>query len=230
MKHLLMTTIAAVVLVGCGESQQPEPPTAKAPDISIYEAAKEGNIEAVKQHIAAGTDINQYAPNTESSALYIASLEGHYEIAKLLLGNEADVNLGITGVYGITISPLDISTSFGYDKISDLLRQNGGKHGSIIGAVEADNYEAAKDFIELEADLNVTDYKRQTAIYLVKSKEMAELLIENDIDINFRDIGFNTPLSYFQSKAKLAKKEEQKLLSEIADLLRKHGGKTGKEL
>ena len=66
MKHLLLTTIAAVVLVGCGESQQsapapeakPEPPTAKAPDISIHDAAGDGNIEAVKQHIAAGTDVD----------------------------------------------------------------------------------------------------------------------------------------------------------------------------
>ena len=57
MKHLLLTTIAAVVLVGCGESQQavppaeakPEPPTAKAPDIPIHKAAEDGNIEAVKQ-------------------------------------------------------------------------------------------------------------------------------------------------------------------------------------
>jgi hypothetical protein len=30
MKHLLTTTIAAVVLVGCGESQQQEPPSVKA--------------------------------------------------------------------------------------------------------------------------------------------------------------------------------------------------------
>ena len=76
MKHLLLTTIAAVVLVGCGESQQstpapetkpdepvaeasqPEQPTAKAPDISIHDAAIKGNIEAVKQHLAAGTDVN----------------------------------------------------------------------------------------------------------------------------------------------------------------------------
>ena len=76
MKHLLLTTIAAVVLVGCGEAQQsvpapeaqpvepiaeaakPEPPTAKAPDISIHDAAEKGNIEAIKQHIAAGTDVN----------------------------------------------------------------------------------------------------------------------------------------------------------------------------
>ena len=75
MKHLLLTTIAAVLLVGCGESQQSsslveaepvaeaaqtEPPPAKseAPDISIWDAAADGNTEAVKQHLAAGVDVN----------------------------------------------------------------------------------------------------------------------------------------------------------------------------
>ncbi len=74
MKHLLLTTIAAVVLVGCGESQQsapapeakpvepvaeaapPEPTTAKAPDISIREAVKTGNIEAVKLRLPPFSD------------------------------------------------------------------------------------------------------------------------------------------------------------------------------
>ena len=49
MKHLLLTTIAAVLLVGYGPS---------APDISIWEAAGDGNIEAVKQHLANGADVN----------------------------------------------------------------------------------------------------------------------------------------------------------------------------
>ena len=49
MKHLLLTTIAAVVLVGWGPS---------TPDISIHDAAEDGNIKVVKQHIAAGTDVN----------------------------------------------------------------------------------------------------------------------------------------------------------------------------
>ena len=57
MKHLLLTTIAAGLVVGCATTQQPEPPTAEAPDISIHKAAEEGNIEAVKQHLAAGTDV-----------------------------------------------------------------------------------------------------------------------------------------------------------------------------
>jgi len=49
MKHLLLTTIAAVVLVGC---------CAKAPAISIHDAAALGNTEAVKQHLAVGVDVN----------------------------------------------------------------------------------------------------------------------------------------------------------------------------
>ena len=67
MKQILLTTIAAVLVVGCTTTQQPDPPTAKAPDISIHEAAMQRNIEAVKQHIAAGADVsakdvNGYTP------------------------------------------------------------------------------------------------------------------------------------------------------------------------
>jgi len=49
----LVSIVAAVVLVGCGQSQPTKPQTTKAPDISIHKAATFGNIEAVKQHLAA---------------------------------------------------------------------------------------------------------------------------------------------------------------------------------
>ena len=49
MKHLLLTTIATVLLVGCGNPEA---------DRALLEAAIDGNIEAVKQHLAAGTDVN----------------------------------------------------------------------------------------------------------------------------------------------------------------------------
>ena len=57
MKQILITTIAAMLLVGCC-TPPPELLTAKAPDISIHEAAMQRNLEAVKQHIAAGADVN----------------------------------------------------------------------------------------------------------------------------------------------------------------------------
>ena len=87
MKHLLITTIAAVLLVGCGKAQQsvppaeakptepvaeasqPEPPTAKAPDISIHEAAALGNIEAVKHFLDSGTDVNAKRSEEHTSEL-----------------------------------------------------------------------------------------------------------------------------------------------------------------
>ena len=93
MKQLLIT-IAAVVLVGCGESQQPaaEPEVkliervdgAKAPDISIGEAAESGNIEAVRQHIAAGTDVNAADADKYGTPMKRAFSKGHNEIVSLL--------------------------------------------------------------------------------------------------------------------------------------------------
>ncbi len=80
MKLILLKTIAAVVLVGCGES---------VPDISIHDAiVLGGDIEAVKQHLAAGTDVDAKDMNGETSLTW-AAYSGHKEIAELLLANGA---------------------------------------------------------------------------------------------------------------------------------------------
>ena len=211
MKPLLLTTIAAVVLVGCGP---------KAPDISIQEAAEEGNIEAVKQHLAAGTDVNEYSIG-EDSALYLASFEGHFEIVELLLANGADVNLGFKGMGQIIpVSPLDISTSFDYPKISDLLRKNGGKHASIHGAAEGGDIDSVKDFLASGVDVDAVDAYKQTALHVAKTMEIAELLLSKGADINFKS-NLGTPL--FNHKYGDNNKE-------IIDLLKKNGGKTQWEL
>ena len=145
--HLLLTTIAAVALVGCGGS--------------IHEAVHYGNIEAVKQHIAAGTDVNAKDKYGESPLLFAATF-GHKEIAELLIANGADVN---TKIDKIGMTPLHIATGQGY-------------------------------------------------------KEIVELLIAKGADVNAKDVGGKTPLDWAIRRHH----------HEIADLLRKHGGKTGEEL
>ncbi len=54
MKHLLLTTIAAVLLVGCATMQsQEKTPKVEPPSISIHKAASIGDIEAVRQQLEA---------------------------------------------------------------------------------------------------------------------------------------------------------------------------------
>jgi len=84
MKHLLLTTIAAVVLVGCGG-----PPEV---DRALHKAAGAGNIEAVKQHLAAGADVDVKGGFMKGAPLHFAAGNGHKEIAELLIAKGADVN------------------------------------------------------------------------------------------------------------------------------------------
>lgn len=123
MKHLPIT-IVAVLLVGCVKS---------VPEISIYDAAEQGDIAAVKQHIAAGTNVNGFLGGW--SCLDRASHKGYIEIARLLINNEADVNSRIEGLFEHPgKSPLDYSTESKHKEISKLLRQHGAKTSDELDA------------------------------------------------------------------------------------------------
>ena len=121
MKHLLLTTIAAVLLAGCG------PP--KPPDISIWEATAKGNIEAVKQHLVAGTDVNT-KNRMGWTPLHNAAVSGEKETVELLISSGADVNAKDKD--GAT--PLDGAIAFKHIEIADILRKHGGKTGEELKA------------------------------------------------------------------------------------------------
>ena len=193
MKYLI-TTIAAVVLVGCG------------PSISIHEAVQDGNIEVVKQHLAAGTDVNGtdvHAMNPDGwTPLQLAAYEAYRDYAeknviiKLLIAQGADVNAKTEG--GDT--PLHFAASMGHKEIAELLIANG-------------------------ADVNAKSQHEHTPLHFAArtgEKEVAGLLIDKGADVNAASRNGKTPLDlvteikYFDTK--------------FADLVRQHGGKTSEEL
>ena len=131
MKQLLIT-IVAVVLVGCATTESHVLPSAKAPDISIQEAARTGNIEAVKQHLAAGTDVNQKCDQMRWTPLHYAVFGGQKDVAEILIANGADVNAKNFQ----SKSPLDFAVKYKQPELADLLRKHGAKTGEELKAEE----------------------------------------------------------------------------------------------
>ena len=115
MKQLLLTTIAAVLLVGCG------------PTMSIHEATEVGNIEVVEQHLAAGADVNAKS-KTGRTPLHNAATQGHKEIAELLIEKGADLNAKDND----DGTPLDWAMQ--HPETAALLRKHGGKTGEELKA------------------------------------------------------------------------------------------------
>jgi ankyrin repeat protein len=245
MKHLLLTTIAAVLLVG----------TAFAGP--IHDAARKGDIEAVKQHLAAGRNVNA-KDDKGRTPLHRAAREGHKEVAELLIAAGADLNTkdkegktplyhaarwGHTNIAALLIAagadvnakddkgrtPLD--RAVGYTEIVALLRKHGGKTSeelnALIDAAEAGNIEAVKQHLAAGMDVNAKDEDGVTPLHeaaLWGHNEVSELLIANGAEVNA--IIVSGP---YQGKTPLDLAIRHKK-NETADLLRKHGGRTAEVL
>jgi hypothetical protein len=124
MKHILITTIAAVVLVGCATPTQPS-------NSPLFDAIKKGDIEAVKQHLDAGADVNARI-RFKPGGLSILKMNAHLDRA----------------ILGYKVTPLDLAISrkisqhadyiqgskVDHPEIANLLRKHGGKT-----SVELDN-------------------------------------------------------------------------------------------
>ena len=109
MKHLLLTTIAAVLLVGCKST-------------SIHKAAADGNIEAVKQHLAAGAEVDAKDDEFVATFLHWAAAGGQNEIVELLINNGANVNAN-DNLDGMT--PLHLAAREGHMETAELLIAEG---------------------------------------------------------------------------------------------------------
>ena len=94
----------------------------------FHVAANDGHIEGVKQHLAAGTDVNA-ADENGWTALHQAAFKGRKEIAELLIAKGADVNAKDSTDGGTPLDMAEASWSPNGNEIADLLRKHGGKSG-----------------------------------------------------------------------------------------------------
>jgi len=98
----MMMVAALLILSSCGSNQEKSDSskkeaetsevTVKAPNMDIHTATLLGDLDAIKQHIAAGSDLNEKEPSMGSTPLISAAVFGKTEIARALIEGGADVN------------------------------------------------------------------------------------------------------------------------------------------
>jgi len=283
MKQLLIT-IAALVLVGCGEPRQsisPEEtnsivefdvsgdtnsfgqiPISKSlieliEKTSIFEAAEQGNIAIVKHHLSNGADVNIKSEDG-STLLDFAAMCCSYEITELLVSKGIDINyigpLGVSHAHNAAangcekiikllfqkganvnviinseespfygLSPLDAAYLAEEKQTAKVLRELGAVHASLHGAVLSGEKDTLKKFINDGMNVNQKIYGNNTPLIMAVREgkyEISEILLNSDSDFNSKDSNGRTALDWAQEKHNM----------KIADLLRKHGGKTSEEL
>ena len=208
MKPLLIT-IAAVLLVGCGESQPPEPPTAKAPEISIHKAAG-ADVNGKAEERLAPASGHQSNPVSElDSGLLDAAENGNLEAVQKHLAAGIDFELKCTGCGGTALlhaafgghkeivelliakgadvnpkndrgqTPLDWADK----EIAALLRKHGGKTAEELEAEEAER----KPFMPNSVvKLNEEEVKKVLMLFVGESVGREEHDYLKEISMKFK--------------------------------------------
>lgn len=154
----------------------------------LIEAAKNGDLQAVKKYISNGADIN--AVDTEGgNALAYAILEGHVEIVRFLMKHGAYVADDIINNARCLIA----CAGLGITDVMMMLLEHGADVNAADGGFTAlmcvaglGHTEIAKILIEHGADVNAKDDYGETALMFAAfngKTEMARMLIEHGADI-----------------------------------------------
>jgi len=119
----VVLVLAVLFVVGCAtqeiSSKETGPPL-KPPDVSLHVAALQGNLDAVRQYIEAGSNLNE-KDAYGSSPLIIATTFGKTEVARALI--EAGADMKISNNDGST--PLHIAALFCRTEIVKALLEKG---------------------------------------------------------------------------------------------------------
>ncbi len=152
MKHILITTIAAVLLVGCSESQQSAPPVKAKSTESLAEVLPQQSNPVEAKPVAEAAQPEPPIAGTEAPAISIhdATMFGNIEIVKHHLTAGADVN----GKDEDGRTPLHLAAFYGQYKIAELLITKGA------------NMNAKTTYSKTPLDVAVERKKNETAALL----------------------------------------------------------------
>ncbi|MEQ8417783.1 MAG: ankyrin repeat domain-containing protein [Imperialibacter sp.] len=190
MKNGLTTftqVVLAIVLMGTfactSETKKSEAsvaaPDVSAPDMDIHTAVLSDDLEVLKQHIAAGSNLNEKDPFGGSSPLISAAVFGKPEAAKILIDAGADINFqnneGSTALISAAFFCRPEIVQMLLDKGADKTIKN--KYGATAYESVAGPYADIKGSYEMMATMLAPMGMKLDYAYIEKTRpEVAEML------------------------------------------------------
>ena len=143
------------------------------PKVDLHTAVVTDNLEIIKQHIKAATDLNVLEPSRKSSPLITAAAAGKTEAARLLINAGADLNIqnadGSTALHTAAVFGNDEIAQQLIDAGSDLnLKNNDGATALHVSAFFC-RLEIVKALIAKGADTSIKNSRGHTALETVEA-------------------------------------------------------------
>jgi ankyrin repeat protein len=165
----IITSILAIMLfalVGCEKLENP------VPKVDLHNAVVTDNLDAIRQHIKAGSNLNVLESTRESTPLITAAAIGRTEAAEILIDGGADIN------YKNTDGSTALHTAVAFDNTEvaiilidagiDLDIKNNDGSTALHTAAFFCNVEIVKALLEKGADKTLKNKRLKTAFEIVE--------------------------------------------------------------
>jgi ankyrin repeat protein len=172
----ITTVILALLLfafAGCGNQDESPQQSAESrttvsvPKVDLHSAVVTGDLETIRQHIMAGSDLNVLEPTHASTPLITAAFFGNTEAAKNLMDAGADLNYqnadGSTALHTAAAFGKTEAAKILIDAGIDLNSQNNEGSTALHTAAFLCREEIVKALLEKGADKTLKNKMGQTA-------------------------------------------------------------------
>ncbi|MEJ2545202.1 MAG: ankyrin repeat domain-containing protein [Calditrichaceae bacterium] len=157
------------LLINCGSQDKAgkSEPVVQAPKVDLHSAVVASDLETIKQHIKAKSDLNVLEPSRASTPLITAAAVGNVEAAKLLISGGADLNYqnadGSTALHTATVFNRTDMSKVLIDSGIDLNLKNLNGSTALHLAAFFGRVDIAKMLLDKGADKTIKNNAGQTA-------------------------------------------------------------------
>lgn len=229
MKNFLCILLTATVLFlgtcigGCNNAQTAQGELKKmnieVNAESFKQYLEKGDLKVVQLFLQSGMSPQNGLTDDKSTPLHWATISGNKDLAALLIKKGADVKsknmIGQSPLHWAANNGSKDITALLIDKGADVNEKDHNGMTPLLFAVEKSHVDVVKLLVDRGADVKIINNSKYTAMHLVSSKKIAEILLLKKADTSTVNLNGKTPLQEAKERGR----------KDIVDLLTKKGVK-----